>query len=107
MIHIGWSDGRNNDFWIFANEHSDGSSSSSRSGWSFLIDCNVHSHYNSISSIPTWRAHPIKSIEESIGGTIASIDVGDSLYVMISFEEGHKDCLSGLTFVDEGLRADL
>ncbi len=62
------------DLAVWANQKSNSSCPSCASCRAILIDSQIGSYNNSVSSIPIWRRYPIESINKSISGSIAGVD---------------------------------
>lgn len=62
------------DLAVWANQKSNSSCPSCASCRAILINSQIGSYNNSVSSIPIWRRYPIESINKSISGSIAGVD---------------------------------
>lgn len=93
---------------IRTNEEGNTASTTSRASRSLGIQSNVTADNNGISSIPGGRLKPVDAVEDSVGTSIASVDVVNTLNVEVSAlgKELHQNGLDGLGFVQESLSTD-
>lgn len=94
---------------IWANEHGNNTNTTGWSGGTLLVKSNVTSNNDSVSSIPSRGFHPVDSVEQSVGSTVAGVDGIDTLNVGVSVwgKELHQHGLDGLGLVQQSLGSDL
>ena len=98
-----------NDRGVGSNQHSTGSSTTSRPGGTLSVDGNVTGEDNGVSPIPGRRLDPVDGVENCGGGAIAGVLAINPLNIIVAGlrEKVHEGGLDGFGLVDDGLSADL
>ena len=97
-----------NDRGVGSNQHSTGSSTTSRPGRTLSVDGNVTGEDDGVSSIPGRRLDPVDGVENGGSGAIAGVLAVNTLDIVIARlrKKVHKGSLDGFRLVDDGLGAD-
>ena len=105
----GTETGLEDDRSIRANDHGNAASTTSGAGSTGGVQGNITADHNSITAIPGGGLEPVDAVEDSVGATIAGVDVVDTLNVGVSVrsEKLHENRLDGLGLVQKGLSANL
>ena len=108
VLHVGATQtGLNDDGGVRADQHSDGTGTTSGARIALGIQGNISSDDKAVPSVPARGLDPIDSVEDGIGTTIAGIDSVDTLDVGVVAEQLHDHRLDGLGLVQKGLGTDL
>lgn len=94
---------------VGADQHGDTASTTGRASSTLGVQGNVTANNDGISAIPSRGLEPVDAVENSVGATVASIDVVNTLNVGVSVrsQKLHQDGLDGLGLVQQGLGTDL
>lgn len=105
----GTETGLEDDRGIGADDHSNAASSTSGTGSTSGIQSNITANHDGITAIPGGGLDPVDAVEDSVGATVAGVDVIDTLDVGVSVgsEKLHENRLHGLGLVQKGLGANL
>ncbi|KAH3662217.1 hypothetical protein OGAPHI_005465 [Ogataea philodendri] len=107
VLHESTSDWLESDWSIRTNQHSNSTCTTGWSGSTFLVNGNVSTNDDRVSSIPSGRFHPVNGIKHGVGTTVTSVQGVNTFDVGVLTKQLHQDRLGTLTLVEQSLCSHL
>jgi hypothetical protein len=108
VLHVGTTQtGLGDDGGVGADQHSDGTGTTSGAGIALGVESDITGNDNSIAAVPSGRLNPVDGVENSVGTTVAGVNGVDTLDVGVVAKELHKNTLDRLGLVEESLGTNL
>lgn len=94
---------------IGSDDHGDATSTTSGAGSTSSVQSNITTDHDGITAVPGGGLEPVDAVENSVGATVAGVDIVNTLNVGVTVgsEKLHEDGLHGLGLVQKGLSANL
>lgn len=106
--HVGGTEtGLEDNRGIGTDDHGDATSTTSGAGSTSSVQSNITTDNNGVTAVPGRGLEPVDAVEDSVGTTVAGVDVVHTLDVGVLTEELHENGLDGLGLVQESLSANL
>ncbi|KAH3680008.1 hypothetical protein WICPIJ_008484 [Wickerhamomyces pijperi] len=86
VIEVRTSNGIKDNWSIWTNQQGNGTSTTSWSGWTWLVQGDVTTDDNGVSTVPRGGFDPVDGVKHSSGPTVTSVDVVNTFNVMVITE---------------------
>jgi len=108
VLHVGTTQtGLGDDRGVGADQHSDGTGTTSGAGIALGVESDITGNDNSIAAVPSGRLNPVNGVENSVGTTVAGVNGVDTLDVGVVAKKLHKNTLDRLGLVEKSLGTNL